>query len=288
MRVVALLPTLLLLALSLVNEGSALGEDVEVGRLGTATSGNAVTISAELQKTIAELVQQEVTKTCKEPIASATTVSDPGAPARCKQVYKGTAAAGLLDCKFPQDECALRKYTKDKAKCKAAWGGKAVSCPDGIGSNGVFLTKYCAKWSSNVVAMGMMEVSAGGHIATKALVKHVHKMSQNSGVLLMKRVVCKHNKCAVFKAGLCVDVGKKVWSSIYNTKYDTTKIMRFAKEVEKLLVRYKNALPKKHLCSDTRNTAPGKWYRAASGRWYRGRRYKLRDAALGKSATLLF
>jgi len=277
MRVVALLPTLLLLALSLVNEGSALGEDVEVGRLGTATSGNAVTISAELQKTIAEVAQQEVTKTCKEPTASATTVSDPGAPARCKQVYKGTAAARLLDCKFPQNYCGLAKYTKGKAKCVKGWGGKAVSCPDGIGSNGVFLTKFCAKWSSRMVAMGLMEVSAGGHIATKAVVKHVHKMSQNSGVLLMKRVVCKHNKCAVFKAGLCVDLRKKVWSSILNTrlKKPQREAMRFAKEAEKLLVKYKNALPKKHLCSDTRNM-------------YRGRSYKLRDAALAKSATLLF
>ena len=94
----------------------------------------------------------------------------------------------------------------------------------------MFLTEYCAKWWSDKVALGAMvmkgsQAGAGGLVATKALAKHIHEMSQvsgnekksarllvtlthpltacssqYSGVLLMKRAVCKNNKCAVFKS----------------------------------------------------------------------------------------
>ena len=115
----------------------------------------------------------------------------------------------------------------------------------------------------------------------------------------MKRAVCKNNKCAVFKSefskasqpccdtpslsvfpragGLCIDVGKKVWSSIYNPKIKDMKgeAIKFGEEAEKLLVQYKDVLPEKHLCSDTRNKGKG------NGK-------AIKDATKGKTALLLF
>jgi len=219
--------------------------------------------------------------------ANMATASDPGAPARCKQVNTASGTApGKLDCKPWQDQFGLAKWTTGKgakAKCVAAWGGK-VSCPDGITSQGVFLTKFCAKWQSDLVALGLMETSGsqasgGVLVATKALAKHVHKMSQNSGVLLMKRAVCKNNKCSVFKSGLCIDVGKKVWSSPmnHNIKDPKGEAMKFATEAEKLLVQYKNVLPEKHLCSDKRHKKDKKCPSWAC-----------KDAKIGKNAVLLF
>jgi len=224
----------------------------------------------------------------KASVKAMTTASDPGGPARCKQVNEGTAP-GLLNCKPMQHKCVVAKWTKSEAKCKKAWGGK-VSCPDGISSKGVFLSFYCVKWSSDSAALGQMEVqgsqaSAGGLIATKALAKHVHWMSQYSGVLLMKRAVCKNNKCAVYKSGLCIDVGKKVWSHFYNHKIKDPKgeAMMFAKEAEKLLVQYKNVLPEKHLCSDTRHK-----YTCDKNTLCKHKGEPLKDAAKGKTAVLLF
>jgi len=203
--------------------------------------------------------------------------SDPGAPARCKQTHG--EAPGHLDCKPTQDKCEVAKFTQNKAACVKAWGGK-ISCPDGISSKGVFLTEYCAKWSSSGVAVGTMlsRILKGAQVATKALVKHVRNMSKNSGMLLLKRAVCKNNKCAVYKSGLCVDVGKAVWSHIYNDRIKDPKgeAMKFAKEAEKLLVRYKDKLPVKHLCSDTRHPHPSI------------PKLKLQDANLGKTALFLF
>ena len=63
--------------------------------------------------------------------------------------------------------------------------------PDGINHKGVLMSSvngyfYCAKWWSQRVAMGTMvmkgsQASAGGLVATKALVKHIHMMSKVGG-----------------------------------------------------------------------------------------------------------
>ena len=123
----------------------------------------------------------------------------------------------------------------------------------------------------------------------------------------MKRAVCKNNKCAVYKSecskasqaccdspslsvfphagGLCIDVGKKVWSSVKNAKIKDPKneAIKFAKEAEKLLVRYKNVLPEKHLCSDTRHKYMS--YRSSYRKGKRkGKPRALMDAAKGKTA----
>ena len=82
--------------------------------------------------------------------------------------------------------------------------------------------------------------------------------------------------------GLCIDVGKEVWSHIYshNIKDPKGEAMKFAKEAEKLLVRYKNVLPEKHLCSDTRHKKDKNPPECLS--------YACNDATLGKTAVLLF
>ena len=76
--------------------------------------------------------------------------------------------------------------------------------------------------------------------------------------------------------GLCIDVGKEVWSSIANQEIKDPKgeAIKFAKEAEKLLAQYKNVLPEKHLCSDTRHKIP------LVG--------TPKDAHFGKIAVLLF
>ena len=52
--------------------------------------------------------------------------------------------------------------------------------------------------------------------------------------------------------------------------------MKFAKETEKLLVEYKDVLPEKHLCSDTRYKGKG---------CFKG---ECKDATLSETAVLLF
>jgi len=216
--------------------------------------------------------------------------ADPGARARCKQTYQDTAP-GWLNCKPHQGKCWghdwISEKTHGKGACIKAWGCKAVLCPDGIGEKGIFMGYDCAKWSAKQIAVGLLsckgsQESKSGMICTKATVKHIELMSQSSGMLMMKRTVCKGSQCFVFKSGMCIDVGKNVWSSISNGAIGA-KMGRqgqaFAKLAEKLLVQYKNKLPEKHLCSDSRNKA------AAAHAWL-GKHYK--DATKGKQALLLF
>ena len=71
-----------------------------------------------------------------------------------------------------------------------------------------------------------------------------------------------------------------MWSSIHNTRLKDPKgeATKFAEEAEKLLVRYKNVLPKKHLCSNTRHKR----------KFYGGKVKALKDAKRGKIAVLVF
>lgn len=241
---------------------------------------------------------KKASASAKKATAKATSVvrratsADPGAVARCKQVNKGTTP-GLLDCKFRQDACGLELWVDDKRKCGHAWGGR-VSCPDGISSKGVFLSRHCMKWYSQMLAVGTMvsegsQASAGGMVATKAVVKHIHNMSQNSAVLLMKRAVCKKGKCAVYKSALCIDVGRPVWSHFGNFLIRSVKHegVKFARIANDLLVRFKDKLPAKYLCSDKRNRCTNH-PRQGNVCHYGKTKTFFADATLGMNAVLLF
>ena len=123
----------------------------------------------------------------------------------------------------------------------------AVECPDGgIGWQGVFVTNnrgYCAAWDSSAARLGLQLCTSDRKTCTKLAARHLHKMSESAGVLMMKRIKCDEKGCAVFKvtmplprhddtpsdplftcccmmrvqAGKCFDVGQDVFSSKYNS-----------------------------------------------------------------------
>ena len=123
-------------------------------------------------------------------------------------------------------------------------------------------------------------------VCLKMNVVHVDRMSRSSGVLLMKRTSCtRDGKCAVFKAGLCIDLRKNVWSSVHNDHKKrwsisdaglerqrkgkgkgkmrgkpsfTAQTRRFGLEAQRLLKKFNNRLPSRHTCSDTRHVM---WFR---------------------------
>lgn len=41
-------------------------------------------------------------------------------------------------------------------------------------------------------------------------------MTQNTGILVLKRMSCQDSECVVFKVGACIDVNEQVWSHYYN------------------------------------------------------------------------
>ena len=124
-----------------------------------------------------------------------------------------------------------------------------MECPDGgIGWQGVFMQshhyKFCAAWDSMAARLGLQECSKDRKTCTKLTARHLHMMSDSAGILVMKRMKCDEEGCAVFKvthpfprdatpsgtlpymhellldcfqAGKCFDVGVKVFSSKKNT-----------------------------------------------------------------------
>jgi hypothetical protein len=150
--------------------------------------------------------------------------------------------------------------------------------------NGGVTIGTCLKWSYPDAAGGFMECTSetaeNVKVCTKMNVVHVHKMSQYAGILLMKRTRCIKSdgkeKCSVYKAGLCIDVGHAgnkprvftagpddaMWSHPHNSGHfgrmsaqqleeDT---INFAKKAEDILKYYDNKLPDHHKCSDNRNS----------------------------------
>ena len=58
-------------------------------------------------------------------------------------------------------------------------------------------------------------------VCQKMQVLHVNHMSRSAGVLIVKRSSCgADGKCSVFKAGLCIDLRRNVWSSTFNARTD--------------------------------------------------------------------
>jgi len=157
-----------------------------------------------------------------------TTDSDPGAAARCSNVRAGTTAPGALSCSPKQDKCHVPDgYTQKRSICQAYWGGgdaivDAVQCPDGgIHWQGVFMFSanypYCVAWDSVAARLGLQECNKDRTICTKLTARHLNRMSTSAGVLMMKRMVCdEEGTCAVFKAGKCFDVGKKMFADKRN------------------------------------------------------------------------
>merc|ERR1719498_648216 len=75
-------------------------------------------------------------------------------------------------------------------------------------------------------------------------------------------------KCAVYKTGLCIDLGYNVWSSVFNRQPKSLfsrgtyvhigrnmerESREFANHAAVLLHKYGNKLPIKHRCSNNRN-----------------------------------
>lgn len=207
---------------------------------------------------------------------------DPGYCARCTKVTKDRRPGGLL-CRLIKGS----KCTKDVHTKVGFAHAIQANCPDGaIQSGGVWFTGHdkkghsecqsrCMEWTSETVVTGDQvcgSFTGGQVLCTKAAVLHPNRMSKKAGVLVMKRLRCNHNhECAVFKAGLCINVGKDVWSSELNTKIKDlkTETLFFAKKASALLKKYKNALPSKYQCKD-------KW------QGYHGNRRLLQFDAFGK------
>jgi hypothetical protein len=114
-------------------------------------------------------------------------------------------------------------------KCASDAIVDAVECPDGsIGWQGVLMTagysqlsgrdNICAAWDSQAARLGMQFCTLDRKTCTKLSARHLHKMSKSVGVLMMKRIKCDDEGCAVFKAGKCFDVGQDVFSNINNDR----------------------------------------------------------------------
>jgi len=169
--------------------------------------------------------------------AAKQTASDAGRPARCSKVQKD-GIPGALSCIPRQEQCydASGHVLNDEARCKKTFGSP-VECPDGIGPNGVFLSKYCASWDSVPSVIGLMECvgdtkNGGTRICTKMQVEHPSATPESYGVLKMKRIACKSTGgCKVFKAGLCVDVGTNMF------EYWNVKMIR-ARKLSSLLKQF--------------------------------------------------
>ena len=136
---------------------------------------------------------------------------------------------------------------------------------------------------------------------------------------MMKRVSCDAGgKCAVFKAGLCIDLGKPVWSSTFNEvpkasksvlsiqhgnshgnkhgkQYEQAK--KFGELAAALLKQHDNALPERYACSDTRHDWKVQRYIKKKKKFKDWRCYqkaktgecrKTKDATLARFAILNF
>ena len=127
-------------------------------------------------------------------------------------------------------------------------------------------------------------------------------MSEDPGPV-SKRSSCdsRTGKCSVFKAGLCIDLRKNVWTSslndhseqvvsISNAKGGMNKqAKRFGWWAEWLLKKYKNKLPKKHRCSDHRHKFIYQWKGRRKWKcWQPGCAQKNKDATLARFAILNF
>ena len=131
-------------------------------------------------------------------------------------------------------------------------------------------------------------------------------MSRSAGVLIVKRSSCgADGKCSVFKAGLCIDLRRNVWSSSFNARSDDwlsiahakggmiPQAKRFGKLAAALLKKYNNRLPKRHQCSDTRHVFKLQYHRngkpTRGGKWYCAFGcMKNKDATLSRFAILNF
>jgi len=161
----------------------------------------------------------------------ATVCGDAGAAARCSNVLDGRP--GVLDCEPKTDVCAVggegRNYCDSQCAdtCATAFASP-VSCPDGIGPRGIFVTytaghgdeDHCSTWDSKFASKGHLSCNTfadGRTLCTKFATVHVHRMSTSAGMLAVKRVHCTSSgTCFVHKVGRCVDVGENVFGTIYN------------------------------------------------------------------------
>lgn len=162
-----------------------------------------------------------------------TVCGDSGASARCSNVLEGRP--GVLDCQPSASSCSLGGahhtdswcWTANCAdRCKTVFASP-VSCPDGIGPRGVFVSfdspgpDFCASWDSGFTVVGSLgcRIAMDGRtMCTKYRAQHVHWMSTSAGMLSVKRVHCQtsRGKCFVHKVARCIDVGEAVFGSKYN------------------------------------------------------------------------
>jgi len=150
----------------------------------------------------------------------------------CQEYWSGGTCTSTSG--WSQDEC--REKCIDASDCHSDCASKcgagcncngdaivdAVECPDGgIGWQGVFIAKhkgYCVAWDSKTARLGLQECTTDRKTCTKLAARHLYRMSKSAGVLMMKRIKCDEEGCAVFKAGKCFDVGQDVFSSKSNIR----------------------------------------------------------------------
>lgn len=137
-------------------------------------------------------------------------------------------------------------------------------------------------------------------VCLKMQVIHINKMSRSAGILVLKRSSCdsRTGKCPVFKAGLCIDVRKNVWTSSTNNQKSVVSISdvkggmlkqakRFGGYARRLLEKYKNKLPKKYRCSDHRHKFKIQ-KKATKGKWIWWEKQMTKDASKARFAILNF
>lgn len=150
----------------------------------------------------------------------------------------------------------------------------AFACsPEGITSRGVWKTwgafstrrrqgkveSACFGWDEapkyrGTVSCGLA-IKPSGILCTKMFAHHENFMTRSAGVLAYKRIICKDHTCTTFKLGLCIDVGKKVWSTEYNdqNKRFTRDAEAFAKAAVAILKANDDKLPQRHRCENKKD-----------------------------------
>ena len=179
------------------------------------------------------------------------------------------AATGTLTCQ--QHTCVNSKTGLPSATAPRAKSGAqkySLLCkPPGITP----FKGVCDKTDNKAFC----DKSGAPAVCQKRQALHVNRMSRSAGILIVKRSSCdsRTGKCSIFKAGLCIDLRKNVWTSSLNDHSALVSISdakggmikqatRFGRWAKRLLKKYKNKLPKKHRCSDHRHTF--KYQRKAS------------------------
>lgn len=181
------------------------------------------------------------------------------------------SAAAKQKCKAQKvkwyKEAKKKSSNAPPQDCPAEFGTLAPQCPDGITSNGYFVstnptkgTGYCVAWSSKYPAQAtaFCHGPKTDRVCTKSAILHPNGASQHTAVMILKRTRCLGaGNCHVFKSGACahdVDGANSMLKIDYRTT-DNTKIIdpvgfnrNAGAKIMMILQKNKETIPKKYEC----------------------------------------